>query len=292
MATTVGRIVGIAVLPLTGDTNDAALHPGAELIAGRLTELLELRRSGPTWLVAALNTTAEDSTGGTGKNEHFPTLPDTTHTVAPEPDGTPKIPGWSGPSTDRPLDLPESHDHGPQVQIPARLEAAVDAARAGGKARRRTVVGAVVDVSASMRPWIVSGELADVLTAVQAVAGVSNRPSVAARFLPTDQEVEVALATDPADVLRSQLAANGLRTGDRSAMLAAVGRTARHGGLHLLVTDDASAAAEIGQAVVVLLGPNTGALDRTAPANLVAVPPGPVDVRRLARELADASADS
>jgi len=42
--------------------------------------------------------------------------------------------------------------------------------------------------------------LADVLTAVQAVAGVSNRPSVAARFLPTDQEVEVALATDPAEI--------------------------------------------------------------------------------------------
>jgi hypothetical protein len=143
-----------------------------------------------------------------------------------------------------------------------------------------------------MRPWIVSGELADVLTAVQAVAGVSNRPSVATRFLPADQEVEVALATDPADVLRTQLKASGLRTGDRSALLAAAGRTGRPGGLHVLVTDDASLAAEIDPAVVVLLGPNAGTAARNAPANLVAVPPGPVDVRRLARELADASADT
>ncbi|MET0965994.1 MAG: hypothetical protein ABWZ02_06335, partial [Nakamurella sp.] len=223
----------------------------------------------------------------------------------------PVITGWSGPVTDHPFRNSPSQpparpapeplqatpaangsrrpaDDGPQVHIPARLEQAVDAARATGNTRRRTTVSAVVDLSASMRPWIASGQLADVLTAIQAIAGASNRPSVATRYLPAGDEVDLELGTEPAQALSSQLATNGLRTGSRSALLAAVDRTARRG-LAVLVTDDASLAA--GSGVTVVLGPAAAEHVRVNDDQLlISVPPGPVDIRRLARELADATA--
>jgi hypothetical protein len=313
MASTVARTVGLAVLPLNGDAADAALHPGAELTAGRTQELLALSRSGQGWAVTAVNTPA-DEPGVAPGGDPVRAEPTSAH---PRPAPAQVIPGWSGPVTDRPFrsaspaagsgDEPVTSQvreppapirqpirsaaeaHGPQVQIPTRLQPAVDAARGAGNAKRQSLVGAVVDLSASMRPWIVSGQLAAVLTAVQAVAGVSNRPSVATSFLPAGQDAELELGSDPAELVHTQLTANGLRTGDRSALLASIGRATRRGGVHILVTDDASAAADVRPAVIVLLGAGGVAGDRDPSSNVVAVPPGPVNVPRLARELADAT---
>lgn len=313
VATTIARTVGLAVLPLAGDPNDAALHPGAELAPGRPVDLLELTRSGGGWLVTAVNSPTADAAPAAVP---FPAEPNRANHAPPGQTANPRGPGWPGPVADhrvshavagnsRPVmhgptaepSIPapaHSDDQGPQVRIPPRLEPAVDAARGGGNVRRRSTVGAVVDLSASMRPWIVSGQLADVLTAVQAVAGASNRPSVLAQFQPGDQPVELALETEPAEALSTRLAANGLRTGDRAALLAASDRAARRGGLHILVTDDVSLVPEVEHAVIVLLGPGAGGhftpVDPAAPTHVVAVPPGPVDVRRLARALADAAA--
>lgn len=317
MTAAAAKSVGLVVLPLTGSPDDAVQHPGAELAANETRELLELTRSGTGWLVTALNRVAL-----AGVDERPPsrtTNPATERLPEAAPATDPVVTGWSGPVTDHPIDarlaprdrtsgspepssapsappsrLQVSHplrtaeSAGPPVPIPPRLEEAVDAARATGSTRGRTGVGAVVDLSASMRPWIISGQLADVLTAIQAVAGASNRSTVATRFLPADQEVNLPLATEPADVLMTQLAARGLGTGDRSAFLAAADLAARRGGLTLVVTDDASLAT--GQIVTVVLG--VGATGEAGAAAVVSVPSGPVDVRRLARQLAEATAAS
>ncbi len=359
------RTVGVAVQPLAGDRDDALLHPGAELTAHQAQDVLEVIRSGPSWVLTALNTAVVDS--GTADHQvaaaaSAPTNPaspaqEVTGAVAPADQ---PIRGWSGPVTDPPMtaaltttrpsekDLsdpapagspapagnaapaggaphPGQHpadpplrgsapaiprsprvpasfnppstrpdNFGPQVQIPTRLEMAVDAVRAGGKTKPRGAVNAVVDTSASMRPWMASGQLADVLTAVQAVAGACNRPTVAATFVPGGAEVELELATEPAALLRSHLLANGLRTGDRDMVLDAASTAARRGGLQLLVTDDPSLVAAQA-AVIVLLGPPSidagfSPGDSRSDTAVVTVPPGPVDVRRLARALADAAA--
>ncbi len=311
------RSVGVVVLPLTHNPDDAVQHPGAELAANETRELLELTRSGTGWLVTALNRVVLD--GVEHRVASRPTISAPEQSPAPAPTVEPVVAGWSGPVTDHPIDVRRprvrpsdgiepgsaataatamrsgssypsrtAESAGPPVPIPPRLEEAVDAVRATGSTRSRTRVGAIVDLSASMRPWIASGHLADVLTAIQAVAGASNRPNVATRFLPADQEVDLSLATEPADALGTQLAASGLRTGDRSALVAAADLAGRRGGLTVLVTDDASLAT--GPGATVVLGP--GASGATGRGPVVSVPAGPVDVRRLARQLADATAAS
>ncbi|MEP6559465.1 MAG: hypothetical protein ABJD68_00110 [Nakamurella sp.] len=326
LTSTAGRTVGVVVLPLTGSADDAVQHPGTELLPRETKDLLEFTRSGNGWLVTALSSAVFDVVDGGGDAEQrtteAPGAAGNEQSAPPTTRQTPEVPvdssirGWSGPVTDRPFrsspepgtrrPIPPSNteqvapaasgsqrsaDNGPQVRIPARLEQAVDAARATGNTRRRTSVGAVIDLSASMRPWITSGQLADVLTAVQAIAGASSRPSVTTRYLPADDEVDLELATEPAQALSSQLAANGLRTGSRSALLGAVARAGRRGGLTVLVTDDSSLAA--GPGVTVVLGPPAAEdLPMTPGRQVISVPPGPVDIRRLTRQLADASAAS
>jgi hypothetical protein len=164
----------------------------------------------------------------------------------------------------------------------------VDAARATGKVRRARV-SAVVDLSASMYPWITSGAVADILTAVQAVAGAAQRPSVSTRFFPDGADVDLPLDAEPAAALRNQLRAVGLRTGDRGHLVHALPGPGSTDTVTLMVTDDPSLADEPGAAgaTTVVLGGDTRSGPGAAEPSAVFLPPGPVDVDRLARELAD-----
>lgn len=184
-------------------------------------------------------------------------------------------------------------DQGPQVPIPERLSAAVDAARATGLVRRARV-SAIVDLSASMHRWIASGALADVLTATQAVAGAAQRPALATRFLPDGAEVALDLQAEPAAALRDHLRATGLRTGDRRRLMAALAGSSTGGpdgdggreSVTVLITDDPSLGDAVGPgttAVIVGAG-ETGA--GVVDAERAVAVTGPVDVSRLARELA------
>lgn len=180
-------------------------------------------------------------------------------------------------------------DQGPQVPIPDRLTGAVDAVRSTGLVRRARV-SAVVDVSASMYRWIASGALADVLTATQAVAGAAQRPGLTTRFLPDGTDVTIDLKAEPAAALRDHLSTVGLRTGDRRQLVAALAESGRQpdrdGGtetITLVVTDDPSLAEVAGPgATAVIVGGDA----RTDGAERAVVVSGPIDVPRLARDLA------
>ena len=176
------------------------------------------------------------------------------------------------------------------MPIPDRLASAVDAARSTG-AVRRARVATVVDLSASMYPWIASGILADVLTAMQAVAGAAQRASMSTRFLPDGTDLEIALDAEPGTELQEHLRAVGLRTGDRDRLVQALtGPATGSGGgsetVTLVVSDDPSLAAQAGPGTTaVIVGADPG--DRMVGGDhAVAVGGGPVDVPRLARELA------
>jgi hypothetical protein len=150
-----------------------------------------------------------------------------------------------------------------------------------------------------MRPWLVSGQLGAVLSAIQAVAGASSRPAVSARFLPPASElaggrsVELTLEASPQAALTEQVATAGWRTGNRATLLAAARKGANRSGLHLVVTDDVSIARQLGAGTVtVLLGDSVPG--PPLPASTVQVPPNSLDVRSLARDvaLAGAAADT
>ena len=307
MSSAVARTVGVVVQQLTGDPNAAVLHPGAELPAGAVIDLVEFSRVGAGWQVTALNSPAGAST--------IPVDPPAP--PGPPPSGPPPptpaapaatpFPGWSGPVSDGPAPAgptvrppvsppvapapspwADHIDDGPRVTIPDRLAPAVDAARSTGKVRRARV-SLVVDLSASMYPWITSGAVADVLTAVQAVAGAAQRPNVSTRFLPDGAGVELPLDADPAAALRNHLRAVGLRTGDRARLVNALQRAGSTDTVTLMVTDDPSLANEpdAAGATTVVLGGDGRTGRGAAESSAVFLPPGPVDVDRLARELAD-----
>lgn len=248
--------------------------------------------------------------------EPLPADPGTTH----HPAGS--FAGWTGPVTDapapkhaadsapggrRPPGRPapdasagagtrwadgsasaDTLDQGPQVAIPDRLTGAVEAARSTGVVRRAPV-HAVIDLSASMYPWIASGALADVLTATQAVAGAAHRPSLPTRFLPDGGGTEITLEADPAAALQEHLRVVGLRTGDRRQLVQALAGSIRAGGqdtMTLVVTDDPSLARQVGpNTTAVIVGADPGELSVVG-EHVVAVGGRQVDVPRLARELA------
>lgn len=214
-----------------------------------------------------------------------PTVPDVpAPAVAPAAAG-----GWTDHSAPQ-----HTVDQGPQVPIPERLSGAVDAARATGLVRRARV-SAIVDLSASMHRWIASGAVADILTATQAVAGAAQRPALATRFLPDGAEVALDLQTEPAAALRDHLRVAGLRTGDRRRLMAALAQSSAGGedgdggraSVTVVITDDPSLSDAVGPgtaAVIVGAAGETGA-GAGAAERAVAVA-GPVDVPRLARDLA------
>jgi hypothetical protein len=301
-----GGTIGVAVMPLPGNQDDTIVHPGAELVAGQTRAVLELSRMAANeWAITAISTSVNRDDESSGSDAARPAA----RAKQSDPEGWGPEPLSEGSSFDRPkLDAPSSsdtaatrisgtsgQDHGPSVPIPAALQSAVDAARATGAIHRRQVVDAVVDTSASMRPWMVSGQLGMVLKAVQAVAGASSRPTVSAQFLPSASElavgrsIELKLDSSPDEALAEQLAATGLRTGNRRALLATARKGAARPGLHLVITDDVLVARELGSGTVtVLLG--DGPLGQSLPGWTVHLPPNSLDVRSLARDVALAAA--
>ena len=264
------RTVGVAVLPLAGDPDDGMVHPGTELVADQQCQLLHLRSIGGQWHIIATNTTATateaPAVGGGGSQSR--------------PSGDVAAPGTVPPI-----------DSGRQIPIPAHLQPAVDKIRAAGGAIRRPHVDAVVDISASMRPWLASGLVADALSAVLAVTGASSRPALSLRFSPGGAAADFPLDAVPADALTKVIGQRGLQTGNVTDLAAAVQTAAGRGGIVFVISDDASVVPPAaGSTVAVVLGGGpaaTGRPDRQA----VDVGPGTVDVPTLARELALAVRD-
>lgn len=218
-----------------------------------------------------------------------PAASPSAHPIDPAPAAArPTAGGWTDHSAAQP-----TVDQGPQVPIPERLAGAVDAARSTGLVRRARV-SAIVDLSASMHRWIASGALADVLTATQAVAGAAQRPALATQFLPDGAEVSLDLQAEPAAALRNHLHAAGLRTGDRRRLMTALAESSaggadRDGGtesITVVITDDPSLSAAVGPGTAaVIVGAGETWAGAVEPERAVSVA-GPVDVPRLARDLA------
>lgn len=259
LTSSVGRPVGLAVLPLNGDQEAGVVHPGVDLIADRSTALLEFRRIGPQWHLIALN-----------KPEIV--------------DGQAMAAG----STTLPADDPNGVITGRSIPIPAHLQPAVDRIRASSGEVRRQQVSAVVDISASMRPWLSNGLVSDVLTAVQAVAGASSRPSVSTAFSPAAGSVDLKLEDSPAAALSAQIRRAGLQTGSRSQLDDAVQTAARRGGIAFLLTDEAPAIGAgdgLPTVVTVVLGSANRPLDRPT-GTVIAVGQGPIDITLVASDFA------
>ena len=265
------RSVAMAILPLAGDPDEGMVHPGTELVADRACELLQLRSAGGEWTVIATNTVGPDSDS---------------------PVGAVKAPSASGAPYESDAFLGGARDPSPfaaarQLPIPQHLQPAVDKIRAAGGAVRRAHVDAVVDISASMRPWLVSGLVADTLSAVLAVTGASSRPSLSLRFSPGTGPIDLPLDADPGEVLRQEIGRYGLRTGNHLQLRSVIDEAAARGGVVFVISDDAAGTppGSPSSTLAVVLGdppPAAAGNGRT----VISVGPGAVDVEGLARELA------
>ena len=254
------RSLGMAVVPLSGSADDAVLHPGVHIGADENTVVLELRRVGPGWQAVARNTVRQTDD-----------VPDQHRS-----NGALQQPGINSASS-------------MSIAVPDHLQVGVDRIRASGAARGHGRVSAVLDLSASMRPWLLSGVLADTVTAIMAVACASSRPFVAIRVVPDGGIKEVGIENAAGDVLGGFLERMGLRTGGPSALRTEIAAAAVKGGPVFVVTDDPFVAGRVGDtAIVVLLGSE----DVRSGDHLVAVPGDSVDIGLLARDLATAAADN
>ncbi len=189
-----------------------------------------------------------------------------------------------------------------QIPIPEHLQPAVDKIRAAGAAIRRTHIDAVVDISASMRPWLSSGMVADTLSAVLAVTGASSRPSLSLRFTPGGGPIDLPLDASPGEALSREIGQRGLQTGSHLQLQAAVERAAGRGGVVFVISDNPAVAPTGASVLTVVLGdppprphggsavsgPHGSHSSVTDPPHggVVAVGTGPVDVGVLARDLA------
>jgi len=279
MSSPTARAVGIAVAPLSGSADDAVLHPGLQVAGDEVTVVLELRRSTAGWQVVAKNTVRpSEPPGHTGPHPPGQTGPHPTGPTGPHPTGPA---GQTGP---HPPD-PDGGRPTVAVVIPDHLRAAVDRVRSSGAARHHARVSVVLDLSASMRPWLVNGVLADTLTAIQAVTCASSRPSMSVRLVPDGAATEIDIADSTDDMLKGFLARTGLRTGAARALHSQAAAAAGRGGLVFVITDDPFAAARMGSdAIAVFLG------SAAVPTERLVVVGESVDVGMLARELAVAAA--
>lgn len=278
--------VGLGVSPLADDTHAAVLHPGAGLEAGVPTRVAEFTRSSGGWTLTPLNSPIAPAAASPIPGEPSPPADVESLSWSSRPAGALTSP-TSGPTAG--AVAPQAHQGASwtppasTVRIPDRLTGAVDAARSTGQVTR-TTVEAVVDLSASMRPWLVTGAVPDIVTAVQAVAGAASSPTVGVRLHPSDTRVRLDLDTDPAALIRDHLQTAGLRTGDRSWLLRSLPGPgqAPSDRVTVLVTDDPSLASAT-SAVTVLVGdaPVTG------PETVVAVGTAAIDIDRLAAALAE-----
>lgn len=260
------RTVGVAILPLAGDPGDGMVHPGTELVADRTCELIHLRSVDGQWNVVAINAVRQGTAG--------------------EPRGTGAASARHEADTST---VGQPFETGRQIPIPEHLQPAVDKIRAAGGAVRRAHVDAVVDISASMRPWLASGMVADALAAVLAVTGASARPSLSLRFSPGGGPIDVPLDAAPDETLHREINHHGLRTGSRIQLRAAAEQAAGRGGVVFVISDEPVAApTDPASVLTVVLGDATRPTGRSGPraGMVVAVGTGPVDVGVLARDLA------
>ena len=254
------RVVGMAVVPLSGSADDAVLHPSVHIGADETTVVLELRRAEPGWQAAARNTVRQTDD-----------RPDQHHSNGPlQQPGINNAPSMS-------------------IAVPDHLQVGVDRIRASGAARSHGRVSAVLDLSASMRPWLLNGVLADTVTAIMAVACASSRPSVAVRIVPDGGIREVGIEDAAGDVLKGLLERMGLRTGGPNALTSETAAAAVKGGPVFVVTDDPFAAGRVGDTAIAIL---LGSEDVGSGDHLVAVAGDSVDIGLLARDLATAAGDN
>jgi hypothetical protein len=257
------RSVSVVVTPLGGAHGETLVHPGAQLDPpGSPTDLLEFARAGREWrvtgVVAIVGEPIQNDSSGRGSADRFST------------------------GTHQRLQRLETGEQ-PVIAIPPRLESLVAAARTGRRTDETERVSVLVDVSASMRVWIEGGQLANVLTAVQAVAGAQGQSTVPTWFHPVGQSFEIALTVEPSEPLQAVVNRAGSQTGDRRMLLDAARRGAADGsGVQVVVTDDESlATAGVPGSVVVVVGPE---ISRLSGPGVQAR--GPVESRTLARVLA------
>jgi hypothetical protein len=266
VASSTPRTVGMAILPLAGDPDDGMVHPGTELIDDRYCALLQLRSVGGQWTVVATNTVRQEA--------------------MPESAGPTASGARHGDVETAQLAPPFETVR--QIPIPEHLQPAVDKIRAAGAAVRRTHIDAVVDISASMRPWLAAGMVADTLSAVLAVTGASSRPSLSLWFTPGGGPIDLPLDASPGEALGREIGHRGLQTGSHLRLQAAIEQAADRGGVVFVISDNPVVPPTGASVVSVVLGdpppgPHGGS---PFPGSVVAVGTGPVDVGVLARDLA------
>lgn len=199
------RSVGVALVPLSGSPEDAILHPGIRIAADEPTVLMTLRRSGDGWTAAVAGSAM--SAAGFAEPASGEETPD---------DG-----GWQV-----------------AIGVPEALKSPVDRVRSTGQTRQRSRVSAVVDVSASMRPWLVNGALAATVTAIQAVACASSRPSLTLALVPDGGVADLPIEAPAGDFLIDRVSRHGMRTGNPRALSTTTHDVLRRGGIVFVVTDD------------------------------------------------------
>jgi len=251
LRSSVARSVGVAIVPLNGSPDDAILHPGMRIVADQPTVLMTIRRTGGAgW-------TASVAAGLVDPENPFP---------EPEPD---RDPGHAQVA----------------VPVPPALESPVRSVRSTGQARKHVRISAIVDISASMRPWLVNGALADTVTAIQAVACASARPAVATVLVPAGHPSDLPVEKPSAEFLSEAVTRYGLRTGNALAVRAQTDDALRRGGVVFVVTDDPlTRPAEDERAITVVLSTGTARADRLLTVGET------VDVDGLAADLAIAAA--
>lgn len=111
----------------------------------------------------------------------------------------------------------DDQDFGPRRDVPKALQEAVVQAKRERVVENGEPVTAVLDVSASMRPRLLSGTVASVLTGLQAIAGAADQREVHVVAV-SDRAYgprQLGVADDAAEFLRAWVAEIGLRSGVR-----------------------------------------------------------------------------
>jgi hypothetical protein len=165
--------------------------------------------------------------------------------------------------------------------VPEALREPAILARRESVVRRGESVTAVVDLSASMRPRLLAGTVADVLTGLQAIAGAADQRGV--QVVGVSDRAHgprmLGLAEDAESFLRQWVQELGLRTGVRGTTEQWVSSQAQSG---LVVTisdqepDEEPTAAAVRRLCVVLTAPGAGTTQAAGrPGTVVLSEPAP-----------------
>ena len=239
--------LSLAVRPASPAAAEQVLqHPGLDAVAGTETAVLSLARVDSGYAVVPQQSPYDATRDPWGRGGIAPTL----------------------------------------VEVPPALREATALAGHSGLVGNGVPVTAVLDLSASMRPRLVAGTVASVLTAVQALAAAADQPAVTVVAVSDRPHAprQLGLADDPEEFVRAWTREIGLRTG--SAAVAAAG--AGQPGLVVTVTDQEGGAAAPGYRVV-LAAPEPGRTVTASRAGTVVVPEPRPDAVSVVRALAHAA---